>query len=92
MLQNLTGMHALVILAVVVLLFGASRLPALAKSVGQSIRILKDESAEKTPNSDGTHLTTAQGDTSVAVLPTKTDQRPAPAGIADSEQQEYRAQ
>lgn len=47
MLQNLTGMHALVILAVVILLFGASKLPALAKSVGQSVRILKDESSEK---------------------------------------------
>lgn len=46
MLQNLTGMHALVILAVVLLLFGASKLPALAKSVGQSVRILKKEAAE----------------------------------------------
>ena len=43
MLQNLSGWHALVILAVVLLLFGAAKLPALAKSVGQSVRILKDE-------------------------------------------------
>ncbi|WP_145942656.1 twin-arginine translocase TatA/TatE family subunit [Corynebacterium glyciniphilum] len=46
MLQNLTGMHALVILAVVLLLFGAAKLPALAKSVGQSVRILKKEASE----------------------------------------------
>lgn len=46
MLQNLTGWHALVILAVVVLIFGATKLPALAKSVGQSVRILKKEVAE----------------------------------------------
>ena len=46
MLQNLTGWHALIILAVVLLLFGAAKLPALAKSVGQSIRILKDEVVE----------------------------------------------
>lgn len=46
MLQNLTGMHALVILAVVLLLFGAAKLPALAKSIGQSVRILKKEAAE----------------------------------------------
>lgn len=43
MLQNLTGWHALVILAVVVLIFGAAKLPALARSVGQSMRILKTE-------------------------------------------------
>ena len=46
MLQNLTGWHAIIILAVVVLLFGATKLPALAKSVGQSVRILKKEVVE----------------------------------------------
>ena len=34
MLQNLTGWHAIIILALVLLLFGAAKLPALAKSVG----------------------------------------------------------
>lgn len=43
MFQNLTGWHALIILAVVVLIFGAAKLPALARSVGQSMRILKTE-------------------------------------------------
>ena len=42
-LQNITGWHALVILIVVVLLFGAAKLPALAKSVGQSMKIFKNE-------------------------------------------------
>lgn len=46
MFQNLTGWHALIILAVVVLIFGAAKLPALAKSIGQSMRILKSEVAE----------------------------------------------
>lgn len=46
MLQNLTGWHALIILAIVVLIFGAAKLPALARSVGQSLRILKTEVAE----------------------------------------------
>lgn len=46
MLQNLTGWHALIILAIVVLVFGAAKLPALARSVGQSMRILKSEVAE----------------------------------------------
>ncbi len=43
MLNNLTGWHALVILAIVLLVFGSAKLPALARGVGQSVRILKDE-------------------------------------------------
>ncbi|GAA1922634.1 Sec-independent protein translocase subunit TatA [Microbacterium aoyamense] len=43
MLANLTGWHALLILAVILLLFGAAKLPALARSVGQSARVLKTE-------------------------------------------------
>lgn len=46
MLGNLSGMHLVAILAIVLLLFGAGRLPALAKSVGQSIRVLKHETAQ----------------------------------------------
>lgn len=52
MLHNLTGWHALVILAIILLVFGSAKLPALARSVGQSVRILKDEThdgATKTP-------------------------------------------
>ncbi|GAB3073723.1 Sec-independent protein translocase subunit TatA/TatB [Nocardioides zeae] len=51
MLQNLTGWHALVILAIVLLVFGSSKLPALARSVGQSVRILKDETHDDSPSS-----------------------------------------
>ncbi|MHB1172787.1 MAG: Sec-independent protein translocase subunit TatA [Lacisediminihabitans sp.] len=43
MLGNLTGWHFLIILVVVLLLFGATKLPALAKSVGQSMKIFKNE-------------------------------------------------
>lgn len=43
MIGNLSGWHLLIVLAVVVLLFGATRLPALAKSMGQSMRIFKGE-------------------------------------------------
>jgi sec-independent protein translocase protein TatA len=39
----LTGWHLVIILAVVVLLFGATKLPALAKGVGSSIRIFRGE-------------------------------------------------
>lgn len=50
MLQGFTGWHALIILVVVLLLFGATKLPALAKSVGQSMKIFRSEM--KTPDSD----------------------------------------
>jgi len=47
MFQNLTGWHALIVLAIVLLIFGAAKLPALARSVGQSVRILRSESTER---------------------------------------------
>ena len=37
------GWHLLIILAVILLLFGAAKLPALAKSMGQSARVFKGE-------------------------------------------------
>lgn len=49
MLQGLTGTHLIVIVFLVVLLFGAPKLPALAKSLGQSVKILKREVASDDP-------------------------------------------
>lgn len=43
MLNNLTGWHFLIILVVVLLLFGAPKLPGLARSLGQSMKIFKNE-------------------------------------------------
>ena len=43
MLGNLSGAHLIAILFVILLLFGAPKLPGLAKSLGQSMRILKKE-------------------------------------------------
>ena len=43
MLGNLNGPTLVVILLIVLLLFGAPKLPGLAKSIGQSMRILKKE-------------------------------------------------
>lgn len=43
MFNNLTGVHLLILLAVILLLFGAAKLPALAKSMGQSARVFKGE-------------------------------------------------
>ncbi|WP_314139396.1 Sec-independent protein translocase subunit TatA [uncultured Plantibacter sp.] len=38
-----TGWHLVIILLIVLLLFGAPKLPGLARSVGQSMRIFKSE-------------------------------------------------
>ncbi|MFE4951953.1 twin-arginine translocase TatA/TatE family subunit [Leifsonia sp. NPDC056665] len=46
MFANLTGWHLLVVLAVVLLIFGAAKLPALARALGQSARILRSEAKD----------------------------------------------
>lgn len=40
---NLNGWTGLIVLAVVLLLFGAPKLPGLAKSLGQSLKIFRRE-------------------------------------------------
>lgn len=40
---NLNGWHLIILLAVILLVFGAAKLPALAKSLGQSARVFKGE-------------------------------------------------
>jgi sec-independent protein translocase protein TatA len=50
-------MHWIVLLVIVLLLFGAKRLPDLAKSVGQSLKIFKKEIKEL--NDDDTPATPA---------------------------------
>jgi len=49
MLGNLTGWHLLIIVAIVLLLFGATRLPALARSIGQSTKIFREEMKTDAP-------------------------------------------
>jgi sec-independent protein translocase protein TatA len=53
-MTGLTGWHLLILLVVLVLLFGAKRLPDMARAVGQSARVFKGEikgtdTAEHTP-------------------------------------------
>jgi sec-independent protein translocase protein TatA len=48
----LQGWHIIVIVLVVLLLFGAPKLPGLARSIGQSMRIFRSE--VKTMKDDGT--------------------------------------
>ncbi|MCC2323140.1 Sec-independent protein translocase subunit TatA [Cellulomonas xiejunii] len=41
--RNISAWHVIIVLVVVLLLFGANRLPGLAKSIGQSMKIFKNE-------------------------------------------------
>lgn len=61
----LKGWHIVVLLVVVLLLFGAPKLPELARSVGKSLHILKDEAKSLTSDDDDkpTGKTSRDGDT-----------------------------
>ncbi len=88
--------HLLIILAVILLLFGATKLPALAKSVGQSARVfrgemkaMKDDDKDKAPAaatvastvSDPASPTPAAAPSTAAPSAAVTD---SPAGRSDS--------
>jgi sec-independent protein translocase protein TatA len=57
-MPNIGGPELLIILAIVILLFGATKLPGLAKSMGESIRVFRKElkpgesKTEKTPETE----------------------------------------
>lgn len=66
MLGNLTGWHLIIVLVVILLLFGAPKLPALARSMGQSMRIFRSEvKTMKDENSTDKHENVA-GDEAAA--------------------------
>ncbi len=82
MLQGLTGWHFLIILAVILLLFGAAKLPALAKSMGQSARVFKGEM--KAMKDEDTSKTGAESATAASTEAPSTDIRTDAGGTADS--------
>jgi sec-independent protein translocase protein TatA len=53
MLSNLNGWHLLILILVVLLIFGAPKLPGLARSLGQSMRIFRSE-VKAMKDDDGT--------------------------------------
>ena len=76
MCAGLTGWHLLIILAVILLLFGAPKLPALAKSIGQSMRIFKGEVDEL--KKDGKSDQAADGTQNSAASTAEPTVTPAP--------------
>jgi sec-independent protein translocase protein TatA len=61
-----TGPHLIIVLVVVLLLFGATKLPALAKAVGQSARIFKSEVKGMKEDDAKTDATATTDDPAVA--------------------------
>lgn len=77
--MNIQGWHWVVLLVIVILLFGAPKLPGMARSLGQSMRIFKSEVDGL--KSDSNKNNEAHGDTNGSVVsgevinnPTTTDQ------------------
>jgi sec-independent protein translocase protein TatA len=75
MLQNLTGWHFLIILVVILLLFGAPKLPGLARSLGQSMKIFKSEIKSDKVDEDPDAATSAD-ETRKAAGPADTNPKP----------------
>jgi sec-independent protein translocase protein TatA len=74
-----TGWHLIIVLALILLLFGAAKLPALAKGLGQSVRIFKGEM--KTMSDDDKNAETVTPDPAATVSlpqPTSSDSQPKP--------------
>ncbi|MCP3803719.1 Sec-independent protein translocase subunit TatA [Allokutzneria sp. A3M-2-11 16] len=94
-MPNLGGFEIIIIALVVVLLFGAAKLPTMARSIGQSMRIFKAET--KAMNKDGQAEETAQPQQQAyqqqpAPLPPAqpVQQQPAPQVAPPLEQQQPR--
>ncbi|MFC4244724.1 twin-arginine translocase TatA/TatE family subunit [Gryllotalpicola reticulitermitis] len=51
--RDLGGLHLLIIVLILVLLFGASRLPAVSKGIAQSVRVFRKEVAKKNDEDEG---------------------------------------
>lgn len=77
MLGNLGPVHLLILLIIIILLFGAPKLPGMARSLGQSMRIFKSEvDGLKNDSKKDNATSTTDGVVSGEVInnPTNTDQ------------------
>lgn len=85
------GWHIIVLLVVILLLFGARRLPDLARSVGESLRIFKREVKDLTDDDTPSTGTPAAGSNPSSAAPAPTTAvsppPPAPAAPTASDQQ-----
>jgi sec-independent protein translocase protein TatA len=76
MFNELQPWHVIILVVVVVLLFGAKRLPDAARSIGTSLKIFKAETKslheDKAPEADTAAVTPVAPVTPVAVAPVTT--------------------
>lgn len=59
--MRLQAWHVVVLIVVILLVFGANRLPSLAKSVGQSLKIFKSEMKDLTEDDKPADAAKAEG-------------------------------
>ncbi|QPZ39907.1 Sec-independent protein translocase subunit TatA [Paramicrobacterium chengjingii] len=81
MLGNLNGWHLVIILFLVLLLFGAPKLPGLARSVGQSMKIFKSEIKNK--DDEDTTQTNDSRPSTEKTTPTPSEPTTAPEKSSD---------
>ncbi|RSN02627.1 twin-arginine translocase TatA/TatE family subunit [Nonomuraea sp. WAC 01424] len=96
-MSNLGVPELLIIAGVLVLLFGAKKLPDVARGVGRSLRIFKSETAKLRDDDDDTPHTTVQAQPAQAPAPAPQQQAapqpinaapaPAPAPAPSVEEQ-----
>lgn len=68
--------HWWIILLIVLLVFGATRLPQLARGIGQSINILKKEvKTDKNDDASGAHDGSAESDGATTSSPSNSDKQ-----------------
>ncbi len=85
-----SGWHILIIVALVLLLFGATKLPALAKGLGESIRILRKEttrSGDEAAGGDSDTVTDSAGEAPVKPKPAESkpaESKPAEPNASDT--------
>ena len=79
MIGNLKPLEILLIIAVIVLLFGAKKLPEMARSLGKSARILKSEA--KAMKKDGESEDAAAAAAAAATVADPAQQPVAPRTI-----------
>ncbi len=73
--------HIFVLVAVLVLLFGAKRLPDAARGLGRSMRILKAETKGLTEDDLQGKAEAPSGRAPIEAQPTQTSEPPKPANV-----------
>lgn len=82
-MPNLRGSEWLIIVLLIVLLFGAKRLPDAARSIGRSLRIFKAETKGLAEDSAAPAAPTSAG--TATATPASSTAAPAPAPAAPAE-------